>query len=67
MKTFYYILLAPGIQKKTIIAGKEYDVDWKSPYRSKIKKLLAPDEDVARYELRQKLKGRWTGFRLVRP
>lgn len=67
MNVFHYVLMTTGIQKKTEILGEIYDVDWKAPYFSKPKKIIAPDEDIARFEIRQKLKGKWTGFQILRP
>ena len=57
--------MCAGKKSKVRLGGRFYDVDWRIPYYSDKKFINAPDEDVARYELRNKLKRKWTGFILL--
>lgn len=60
---WYYKLITKGIRTKHY---KDKSVEWNVPYYSKERYVFAPDEDTARNMIREKLKNKWTGFRLIR-
>ena len=66
---FKFVLMTKGKRKKSYFDKKTFstnEVEWNVPYYSKVKEVHAPDEDVARFEIRKMLKSKWTGFRLLK-
>ena len=62
-KKFVYQMMAPGKCKKVRIFGMGIvDVEWRVPYFSDSKVILAASEELACAEIRQKVKKQWTGF-----
>lgn len=70
MNKYRYRLMCKGLQRVVIIAGQQYVLpkgsEWRVPYYSEEKYVYAKDEEMARIEIRTKLKKKWTGFRLLR-
>jgi hypothetical protein len=70
MKKFYYRLFTKGKKHTVIIAGQSFKLpkgkEWDALYPSEEKYVVAPNEDVARFEIRQKMKGKWDAFILIR-
>ncbi len=68
---FKYALSKKGTKYKARIINKLYDVMWEAPHYSKVKKVTIhhndPNiaEDLARQVMRDKLKDKWTGFRVL--
>ena len=60
---YYYMLMTSGYIDKRY---KNKVKRWNVPHYSKVKYVIAKDEDVARSMIREKLKNKWTGFRLLR-
>jgi hypothetical protein len=68
---FKYALMRKGHKYKAQVAGKLYDVNWTAPHYSSMKRIVIKHDDpniaekLARTEIREKLKNKWTGFRMV--
>lgn len=62
-----YVLMGKGTKNKVKIAGKIYDLkdDWKVPYYSSVKKEIDETEELALNKIREKLKRKWLGFRIL--
>lgn len=65
MRKYHYVLMTKGVKKIANIKGVRYGVNWNAPYYSKVKYLLANDEDMARNEIKKQLKRKWIGFMLL--
>ena len=68
-KKFFYRLICRGKVEKTYQKTKRHKLRkkiWNIPYYSKLKYVIAPSEEVARFMIREQLTQRkWTGARLV--
>ena len=62
---YFYRLMCKGKQKKARIADKVYDVDWDAVYYSEPKYVVAANEKIACKMIEEKLKSKWTGFKIV--
>lgn len=65
MEKFEYVLMTNGI-RDVIDDETGNSAKWNVPHYSKVKYVMAKDEDMARKEIRAKLKKKWVGFRLLR-
>lgn len=78
MNKYFYVLMAKGYIDKNYLPksyrNKSEKIKkektkikrWNVPHYSDVKYVVAKDEDVARAMIREKLKSKWTGFRLIR-
>lgn len=68
MKKFHYRLMCAGIKNVVVLFGKPYPLPtpWHAPYYSDERYVVANDEEIARAEIREKLRRKWTGFVITR-
>ena len=64
MKKHYYRLMAKGFRELINRDGNK--IRWNVPHYSKLKYVMAKDEELARFEIRNMLSDKWIGFRIFR-